>query len=142
MCIRDRYKYNLRNHDVLEMFAKRKPNKESNKDGYRIAKDVDTKRSGTKNKSLDSFFQKKDRIQIATAKKLLGIPKQAQEKSSRPKLTFKDVFGKPPLCKHGEESMLKTSKTSVNPGKKFWICKRSRGDSNNTESSCGFFQWA
>ncbi|QHS71548.1 DNA-(apurinic or apyrimidinic site) lyase APN2 [Saccharomyces paradoxus] len=137
-----RYKYNLRNHNVLEMFAKKENNKKSNNQQYRIAKVINKKKcSSIKKKSLDSFFQKKDGIQDATTKKSLEIPQATQKEISMPKFDFKDVFGKPPLCKHGEESMLKTSKTAANPGKKFWICKRSRGDSKNTESSCGFFQW-
>lgn len=137
-----RYKYNLRNHNVLEMFAKKDTNKESNKQKYCVSKVMNTKKnSNIKNKSLDSFFQKVNGEKDDRIKESSEIPQQAKKRISTPKLNFKDVFGKPPLCRHGEESMLKTSKTSANPGRKFWICKRSRGDSNNTESSCGFFQW-
>lgn len=133
-----RYKYNLRNHDILEMFAKKDPGKGPNKQQSRITKGVSTKRKNIiDSKPLDSFFQKKD----SSIKKSSELPEPNKQTRSASKFTFKDAFGKPPLCEHGEESILKTSKTLANPGKKFWICKRSRGDSSNKESSCGFFQW-
>ncbi|KAH3682875.1 hypothetical protein WICPIJ_006157 [Wickerhamomyces pijperi] len=65
---------------------------------------------------------------------------------------------KPPLCKHNIESILKTSRSENNKGRKFWSCgkpMRNGGDglvlktSNNDnklgheldEFSCGFFKW-
>lgn len=54
---------------------------------------------------------------------------------------FEDMLGKPPKCQHGEETILRTSKTDKTFGRKFWVCKRSKGESNDPEGSCGFFQW-
>ncbi|SCU99916.1 LANO_0F04324g1_1 [Lachancea nothofagi CBS 11611] len=51
------------------------------------------------------------------------------------------MLDKPPQCKHGENSILRTSKTESNPGKKFWVCARPKGEPNDKEASCGYFQW-
>ncbi|EJS44656.1 apn2p [Saccharomyces arboricola H-6] len=141
-----RYKYNLRNHNVLEMFAKKDLNKELNKEPkkqhYCITKETNTKKSGSiVSKPLDSFFRKEETKLDTTKNKFSKLPDSHPKKNLTSNFSFKEVFGKPPLCKHGEQCILKTSKTPSNPGKKFWICNRSRGDSGNTESSCGFFQW-
>ncbi|CAI4055007.1 hypothetical protein SKDZ_02G0880 [Saccharomyces kudriavzevii ZP591] len=137
-----RYKFNLRNRNVLEMFAKKELGKESKQQQYRIFKGVNTKKSSNvKSKSLDSFLRKEDTKRGPTSKESVKLTESDTKKKSGTKFNFLDAFGKPPLCKHGEEAILRTSKTSTNPGKKFWICKRSRGDSSNIESSCGFFQW-
>ncbi|CAI4055084.1 DNA-(apurinic or apyrimidinic site) lyase APN2 SKDI_02G0900 [Saccharomyces kudriavzevii IFO 1802] len=137
-----RNKFNLRNRNVLEMFAKKELGKESKQQQYRIFKGDNTKKSSSvKSKSLDSFLRKEDTKRGPASKESMKLTGSDTKKKSGTKFNFLDAFGKPPLCKHGEESILRTSKTSTNPGKKFWICKRSRGDSSNTESSCGFFQW-
>ncbi|CDO94658.1 unnamed protein product [Kluyveromyces dobzhanskii CBS 2104] len=54
---------------------------------------------------------------------------------------FEDMLGKAPVCQHGEETILRVSKTDKNYGKKFWVCKRSKGEKNDPEASCSFFQW-
>lgn len=52
-----------------------------------------------------------------------------------------------PLCKHGDESVLRTVSKGENMGKKFWCCSKPRGepwdeaDANANERSCGFFKW-
>lgn len=72
----------------------------------------------------------------------LTIPElRSKSNNQKQKLTFKNILGKPPICKHGEETVLKTSKSLNHPGKRFWTCNRPRGSVNDDESSCGFFQW-
>lgn len=118
------------------------------------------KRRNTKTaNSIDSFFKKSktatngdEKLGITEFKSSStsrgGNPPPQEVGTSKPTIrkqvntfSIKDVFGKPPHCKHNEEAILRTSRTSENPGRKFWICNRSKGASNDKESSCGFFQW-
>lgn len=54
-----------------------------------------------------------------------------------------------PLCKHNEETVLRTVSKGENAGKKFWCCSKPRGepwdedetDSSKRDRSCGFFKW-
>lgn len=56
-----------------------------------------------------------------------------------------------PLCKHGAQSILRTTNKGENSGRKFWCCSKPRQteswDSDKSiidtaEFSCGFFKWA
>ncbi|CAL9728161.1 DNA-(apurinic or apyrimidinic site) endonuclease 2 [Monosporozyma unispora] len=152
-----RYKYDLLNHNILSMFSKGSNRKilspsPSSQPTFGIQK----KRSASKSNSIDSFFTKSKSVEIKkesssvasyylTKSKILkegSRPKSASNGTVvKQKMLFKEAFGKPPTCKHGEDAILKTSRTSNHPGKKFWTCSRSRGSSDDKESSCGFFQW-
>lgn len=57
---------------------------------------------------------------------------------------FKAMVYSAPKCHHGEACILRTSLTSANKGKKFWICARtSKGNSGELgEHRCDFFDWA
>lgn len=112
-----RYKYNLLNRNIFDMFSK---------------SGTTTKAMKVTKKTKGSSQKQETKIQSALTRKT---------SSSRAASFFHDSYGTPPACKHGEESILKTSKTINNPGKKFWTCARPRGDSNDKEASCGFFQW-
>lgn len=112
-----RYKYNLQNRNIFDMFSKSGSTAKS----VKVTKKVPSRHS-KQEESMKGILLKK-------------------ASSMRASPFFNDTFGKPPMCKHGEVAILKTSKTSNNPGKKFWTCARPRGDSNDKEASCGFFQW-
>lgn len=119
------------------------------------------KRPKIRTNSIDSFFKKcetsnnfatgnttssNNGVSLQPSEKkshYSSIPaeKNPFEKKQQKKFSMKDIFGKPPNCKHNEETILKTSRTTENPGRKFWTCARSKGASNDKESSCGFFQW-
>ncbi|GMM38243.1 DNA-(apurinic or apyrimidinic site) lyase [Saccharomycopsis crataegensis] len=64
-------------------------------------------------------------------------------------------YSNAPECHHSEECILKTSMTDKNKGRKFWCCKKPAIKSNtdvlrrstvkdrfDSDTSCGFFQWA
>ncbi|CCK71204.1 DNA-(apurinic or apyrimidinic site) lyase APN2 KNAG_0G01460 [Huiozyma naganishii CBS 8797] len=152
-----KYKYNLLNHNVMSMFTKGKsktltpisPTSQAESRATATAIDV-KKRPASRTSSIDSFFKSSKQPKLVTPSNepifmtpsqecTITVPKTLK-KATVP--FFKNAFGDPPLCDHGEEATLKTSKTSSNPGKKFWICRRSRGDDRNKEASCKFFQWA
>lgn len=112
-------------------------------------------KSNSRANTIDSFFTTEKSVESEAKKATKTIyPNQSRATSDliiseptsesniqKQKLTFKDIFGEPPKCKHGEETVLKTSKSSNNPGRRFWTCNRPRGSANDNESSCGFFQW-
>ncbi|WPK27016.1 hypothetical protein PUMCH_004387 [Australozyma saopauloensis] len=54
------------------------------------------------------------------------------------------LYSDPPLCLHGEPTILKTSYTPSTKGKKFWCCGRnSRGSATELgQHRCNFFSWA
>ncbi|KAG0660910.1 Class II abasic (AP) endonuclease [Maudiozyma exigua] len=160
-----RYRYNLQNHNVLSMFAKRSkttPNTISESDSsskgssqsttptssfpsHNTSKNVAANRT----KSIDKFF-KVTKVQSARTKSSMPNSKEDSgitlhtTKISRNEEGFKpmkDVFGKPPLCNHGDQCILKTSRTTENPGKKFWACDKPRGEPNDPNASCGYFEW-
>lgn len=156
-----RFKYDLMNHDVLKMFAYRTKLKDTEikstaSCSNQITKSVSGTNSNAKrSRSIDTFFssskQKKAKLQSfaenATKSKSSAFlpisqsPQAAIKGANKPTNSIKALFGKAPLCKHGEDAILKTSRTSTHPGKRFWVCNRPQGDTGNTESSCGFFQW-
>lgn len=152
-----RYKYDLLNHNILSMFSntsnKRKP---SPSVSAQPMPSIQKKRPAIKSNSIDSFFTRsksvdtkkesgsvasyylnKAKVAKADTKRGTPINRGAKKHTS----SFKEAFGKPPTCKHGEEAILKTSRTSNHPGKKFWTCNRATGSSDDKEASCGFFQW-
>ncbi|SMN18493.1 similar to Saccharomyces cerevisiae YBL019W APN2 Class II abasic (AP) endonuclease involved in repair of DNA damage [Maudiozyma saulgeensis] len=148
-----RYKYNLMNHDILSMFAKRSKTAPLPKtmDISSTTTASSTTRNGMakREKSIDTFFKI---TKVQGSKQKLSIPDTHQGKqinlhttkittSQGEAKSLKDIFGKPPVCNHGDACILKTSRTSDNPGKKFWTCQKSRGDPNDPNSSCGFFKW-
>lgn len=149
-----RYKYNLMNHDVLSMFLNRPKNPAITTSVSRSNPKLTSKVTKTgiakRTQSIDSFFKVNKKAPRKPVQESLENEFRNHVGSHDSYLvtdketikSFKDVFGKPPMCQHGEEAILKTSKTSQNPGKRFWICHRPRGDLNDTECSCGFFQWA
>lgn len=152
-----RYKFDLLNHNILSMFSKtfnkRKPSPlQSPQPIFSIQK----KRPTVKSNSIDSFFTRSKTVDAkkensSVASYYLNKAKAAKADTNREttindgpakrNTLFKEAFGKTPTCKHGEEAILKTSKTPNNPGKKFWTCNRAKGSSDDKESSCGFFQW-
>lgn len=152
-----RYRYQLNQGSILDMFSKSRTGASIVRGSMTNGKSqMKVLKKPAKPKSkIDSFFKV---VETTKRKKTSEIKKSLHEKELDTTLNIQassnsrtvtlntldslaEVFGKPPLCKHGEEAILKTSKTSSNPGKKFWTCKRPRGDSNDTHSSCGFFQW-
>ncbi|CAB4252407.1 DNA-(apurinic or apyrimidinic site) lyase APN2 [Maudiozyma barnettii] len=147
-----RYKFNLMNYDVLSMFAKRSKTAPL----PRISNSSSASTSNTvkygmakKEKSIDTFFKitKTQRPNRTLSTRNAGPDKGISLRTTRisssqsDAKSLKDIFGSPPLCRHGDVCILKTSKTSDNPGKKFWTCHKSRGDPNDPDSSCGFFKW-
>ncbi|CCF57274.1 hypothetical protein KAFR_0C02810 [Kazachstania africana CBS 2517] len=140
-----RYKYDLLNHNVLAMFSKMSSTHSS--ENLALSKKVTKPRKVPRSKSIDKFFERSIPDSSVIDKptiheEVIQPPKPlTTSKVKRETLSFKDIFGKPPLCKHGEEAILKTSRTAANPGKRFWACHRPQGDSNNKGGSCGFFQW-
>lgn len=148
-----RYKYNLRNQDVLSMFAKRSRPTSSSTGGVAGSASQITSHvkvtAAKRTKSIDNFFTSKKVIHSKTVhshstdKPETGITlrKATVSRNNLNTKSITDVFGKPPCCKHGEDAVLKTSRTPNNPGKRFWACKRPKGDVSDNEASCGFFQW-
>lgn len=118
-----RYKYNLMHGNVLEMFRSTK---------RQVSLGKVTKSPASHPKSTERLIERRESKHF--------VQKPINEKKER--ISFlKNCFGEPPTCMHGEKAILRTSKTSKNPGKKFWICKHPKGNSNDDDSSCGFFQW-
>ncbi|CCH58667.1 hypothetical protein TBLA_0A08780 [Henningerozyma blattae CBS 6284] len=144
-----RYKYKLQNHDILTMFHKNSSQLKSKMANSRnsiakISKPYPQTKVKKTVKSIDLFFTKdtcskvNDISSIHSTKEnsdIIKEPKKAQ------KSAFKNIFGEIPLCNHQEKAILKTSRTSSNPGKKFWACSKPQGESKDKNSSCGFFQW-
>ena len=164
-----RYRYNLLNHNILSMFAKNQPRKDTASPLSRqlVAQRSQSLTAGRVQKkglprassSIESFFQK-----INNGGPSEGLPaniSQCQPNASREEEAsmcgeikqnnkkrrngaqniLENIFGEPPLCKHNEKAIIKTSKTPSNPGRRFWACARPRGAQNDPEASCGFFQW-
>ncbi|SJM87277.1 probable DNA-(apurinic or apyrimidinic site) lyase 2 [Zygosaccharomyces bailii] len=120
-----RYKYNLTHGNILEMFGK--TNRKAS-----VSK-------VTKKSTLSSSASVGEAIRRTASEHIKQNPlNKSKERISH----FRNCFGEPPVCRHGEEAILKTSKTLTNPGKRFWICKYPRGSLGDKTSSCGFFQWA
>ncbi|GAV53275.1 hypothetical protein ZYGR_0AI05590 [Zygosaccharomyces rouxii] len=119
-----RYRYDLTHGNILDMFGKAR--------GQSSLGKVVKKPVSNSPKSVDRLL-KNEATNLTTKKPING----EKEKISR----LKNFFGEPPSCKHGEKTILRTSKTLTNPGKRFWICKYPRGSSGDKSSSCGFFQW-
>ncbi|SCV04044.1 LAMI_0H12992g1_1 [Lachancea mirantina] len=84
---------------------------------------------------------------VSPAPKRLNLAKKAQQTSidsmaSKSFAKTMALFGdEPPLCRHNEKAVLRTSKTSNNPGKRFWVCSRPKGETGDPAASCGFFEW-
>lgn len=160
-----RYRYNLQNHNVLSMFAKRSktvPTPPSESDYVSNSASPPTTPlssfpsshtlrhiTSKKTKSIDKFFKvtktrsTRPKSSIINSKVDSGITLHTtkisrNEENSKP---MKDVFEGPPLCNHGHQCILKTSRTAENPGKKFWACNKPRGDLNDPNASCGYFEW-
>lgn len=155
-----RYKYNLQNHNVLSMFAKRSktvptPPSESDSTSQSVSPSATSLSSFTsghtlnssvskRTKSIDKFFKvtktqsTRPNSKVDTGITLHKTKILRDEEDSKP---MKDVFGKPPLCNHGNQCILKTSRTVENPGKKFWACNKPRGEPNDPNASCGYFEW-
>lgn len=94
-----RYKYNLRNHDILEMFAKKDPGKGHNKQQSRITKGVSTKRKNiSDSKPLDSFFQKK----IHQSKSLRNYQSQINKQDRHQNLLLKTRLESPLYANMGK----------------------------------------
>lgn len=143
-----RYKYNLNQGDILSMFSKSmkknpplsqpSPKSKVTKKSMKQPRDIQT--ALMSNPELEGHLhndaQKTSRREDRKSKVLntKGYGESSNE-------IIKKMFGKPPLCKHGEEAILRTSKTNHNPGKRFWICNRPKGEAKDKSSSCDFFQW-
>ncbi|CCE64232.1 hypothetical protein TPHA_0H00210 [Tetrapisispora phaffii CBS 4417] len=150
-----RYKYQLTHKNIFEMLKGTASNadeskvemapgfSESSNHSYKMTKGIN------KTSSIKSFFK----VENKTAKKRTSLQgreilkRYANINSKRVivngQTTLAKVYGlsDAPLCKHGEKCVLKTSRTSSNYGKKFWACKRPKGESNNEDSSCDHFEW-
>lgn len=164
------FKYDLLNHNILAMFATTSSKKRSiissSLDVDATTNSIPTSKLSTltvskriktnsKTSTIDSFFTRAKSVGCEENSKTksiflnrsktvsdLEISESTRKKNNQQqKITFKDAFGEPPLCRHGEEAVLKTSKSSKNPGRRFWTCNRPRGSVNDSEASCGFFQW-
>lgn len=125
-----RYRYNMTNRNIFDMFAK-KSGKSSSSIGNKL------KSEPIKDKVSKPIHK---RSAEAITDKMGTTPNQTPK--DKIALFFQGSFGPPPLCKHKQHAILKTSKTSNNPGKKFWTCSKPRGHQNDENSSCGFFEWA
>lgn len=141
-----RYKFGLMHGNVLDLFKSKKISNGGSipsSSGGKPSKKITKKRVVAPSKSIDNFFGK-TKVENSTTSAIEESSAPPRRSSSREKANFsiKDIFGKPPLCEHGVEAILRTSKTSANPGKRFWLCKLPKGSSNDKSSSCGFFQWA
>ncbi|GAV48259.1 hypothetical protein ZYGR_0I05560 [Zygosaccharomyces rouxii] len=120
-----RYKYDLMHGNILDMFGKVK--------SQSVLGKVVKKPVSHSPKPVDKLIERNEARNLTITKPSNG----EKEKISQ----LKNFFGEPPLCKHGKETILRTSKTLTNPGKRFWICKYPKGSFGDKLSSCGFFQW-
>lgn len=155
-----RYRYDLLNHNILAMFSQsstKKRNFSTLSSSQPPSRGITRKRPAIKSNSIDSFFTSSKNVHPKKENNLasglirnksmhieateLQEPKYSKVKPTKQSLLFENTLGKAPLCHHGEETVLKTSRTSMNPGKKFWACNRSRGSSDDKDASCGFFKW-
>ncbi|AMD21869.1 HFR014Wp [Eremothecium sinecaudum] len=160
-----RFRYNLAHESITDMFKKRRievngtsahienlGNENINAKTYKTLKvtqgDTPTI-SKFLQQSSSSQLPRKDTISVIEESRMIDNNSKYQRKHDDAKKRspvksmncIEAYFGKPPVCKHGEDAVLRTSKTSTTFGKRFWTCKRPRGDKGNEEASCGFFQW-
>lgn len=138
-----RYKFGLMHGNVLDLFNKSISNDGAKpvSTGTKPSNMISKKRAVLPSKSIDNFFAKA-KLENPTTSVIEQSSVKGSSSRKKAKVSIKDIFGKPPLCEHGVEAILRTSKTSANPGKRFWLCKLPKGSSNDKSSSCGFFQWA
>lgn len=120
-----RYKYSLMHGNILDMFQKTKSLPSQGK--------VVKKSLPQPPKEIGKLLEENESGNTAATRSNNG----GKEKITQ----LKNCFGEPPSCKHGKETILRTSKTHTNPGKRFWVCKYPKGSSGDESSSCGFFQW-
>lgn len=136
-----KYRHNLNHRDILSMFSR--PTKSNLKDSnnfgpgpYRVQKNT----SATAQARLLSTSSIHRSI-ISNESRTKNAGSSSIKKPEPFFQMLNGMLDKPPLCKHNENAILRTSKTKDNPGKKFWACARPTGDENNKEASCSFFQW-
>ncbi|SCU83515.1 LAME_0C05446g1_1 [Lachancea meyersii CBS 8951] len=154
-----RFKHNLNNRDITSMFRQASTAREgstiSRQSDNRVTKAATDKRqrqasiaaalqdhSAKVRKPMDADADADSDADLVGNDSTLSMQPAIPAKES--KSFFKMLNGildKPPECKHGEPTILRTSKTQNNPGKKFWVCSRPKGDANDENASCGFFQW-
>ncbi|AGO13168.1 AaceriAFR016Wp [[Ashbya] aceris (nom. inval.)] len=150
-----RFNYDL-NHNILDVFRKKSiikcksVAKPSN--GGRVQKNATRSSESPIEKKVHDLLAPQI-LDAALSEKSSGQDKQQnipcyppelnKAPESRLSAVEKPYFtpANAPLCKHGDPSVLKTSKTSTNFGKQFWTCKRPRGAPEDINASCGFFQW-
>lgn len=128
-------RYFLNHGNILDMFRKanRKSTSPSTTSTGKVVKPLNVKQYNGMN-ALASATVSKDQ------NKNVSIQPQSRVKSAHMK-AFEEMLGKAPVCEHGEEAVLRVSKTDKSFGKKFWVCNRSKGEKDDPEASCGFFQW-
>ncbi|EDO15018.1 hypothetical protein Kpol_1007p2 [Vanderwaltozyma polyspora DSM 70294] len=146
-----KFKYDLNHKNILDMFGSqnRKRQLPSNdpEDGSAGSSSTFKKSTSSRMVKGSTTSEVHDELLIkGTNIKQTGdcISERNVKKvsTSQTKLSFfNDRLPKAPLCKHGIEAILKTSKTPTNYGRRFWSCEKPNGDSGNKAGSCGFFQW-
>ncbi|CUS21196.1 LAQU0S02e08240g1_1 [Lachancea quebecensis] len=139
-----RYRHNLNHRDILSMFSK--PVKSNSKESTVLEQSSSRVQKNTSAQAQTRLRPTSTIHRSVNAHE--GGAKSAKNAGSssikKPDSFFQMLNGmldKPPMCKHNENAILRTSKTKNNPGKKFWACARPSGGENDKEASCSFFQW-
>ncbi|SCU81604.1 LAFA_0C06106g1_1 [Lachancea sp. 'fantastica'] len=141
-----RFRHNLNNRDITSMFRQSAAPQQT---------DNPKSQSSLRVKKSDTELQtKKKQESIRTALKvpanMKNVDSDVQNKSQSVSPAKKSnsfytmlngMLDGPPLCKHGEEAILRTSKTDNSRGKKFWVCPKPKGDPTDEGANCDFFQW-
>ncbi|SCU91303.1 LADA_0F09186g1_1 [Lachancea dasiensis] len=145
-----KYKYGLNHMDITSMFSRvAKPAATTNtsiKDQKRIHKPTI---ATVKERNLAPFQNLQNspsphdvmRSSEDISTRVTPAPLVPANRSESFFTMLNGMLEKPPQCKHNENAIMRTSKTSANPGKKFWVCARPNGAPADSEASCGFFQW-
>lgn len=148
-----RYRYNLMNQNILSMFASLSSPSDSSASSIRLS-DNNQKLQDGNTRTWSKVMKSGPSRDVAR----LGPPRVGKTKGSNDNTLTKMLQGnqallksnprtqggllrQAPLCHHREEAILRTSKSVKNPGKKFWVCKRPKGEKIDKESSCNFFEW-
>ncbi|CEP63091.1 DNA-(apurinic or apyrimidinic site) lyase APN2 LALA0_S07e02190g [Lachancea lanzarotensis] len=140
-----RFRYNLNNRDITSMFRQSAAPPHAGNSRSKSPMRIKKRDSETKMRQTPITIALEVPANLEKTECDLGQNKPqliSPAKKSNSFFTMLDgMLEKPPLCKHGEKTILRTSKTEKSRGKKFWVCPKPKGDPQDGDANCDFFQW-